>query len=325
MAYHYIARAKVAPWAEASTWTAFWRKRFFRIAPLYYVLLLVALMMGPYLGHARDQIAAAFPGTATDPARYLDASLRNALVHITFLYGVLPEYSFRTPLPDWSIGLEMQFYLIFPFVMLLWRRLGPAAAMILLVILCETLHLVFPGYWHAFPMPSLIALKLHVFLSGSLLAGALLTPTSQRHWMILGALLLPLVVAALGFSGAVYAMVETLMTAGFTAIVFGQSLTRVPLLGTASSIALRVLNTRLLRWLGDTSYSVYLVHLLILLPVNGFLAGTSWYVEAAGPMRFLLSLAIAAPPVYLVSTVLFYTVEKPGIRLGRLFDGHRTV
>ncbi len=39
-------------------------------------------------------------------------------------------WNFRTPLPDWSIGLEMQFYAIFPVLMLVVRRFGALAGIL---------------------------------------------------------------------------------------------------------------------------------------------------------------------------------------------------
>src|SRR6516225_9730682 len=49
MVFHYQLRAEAEPWSKPGTWLKFWARRFFRIAPLYYVMLAMALAAGPAL------------------------------------------------------------------------------------------------------------------------------------------------------------------------------------------------------------------------------------------------------------------------------------
>jgi peptidoglycan/LPS O-acetylase OafA/YrhL len=49
MVFHYLQRREREPWTAPSTWTAFWGRRFFRIAPLYYVALLAAVALVSWL------------------------------------------------------------------------------------------------------------------------------------------------------------------------------------------------------------------------------------------------------------------------------------
>ena len=65
-----------------------------------------------YFGEARDIIGHFYSETQTNSSRYSDHSFLNVFTHATFMFGFLPDYSFNTVLPDWSIGLEMQFYLL---------------------------------------------------------------------------------------------------------------------------------------------------------------------------------------------------------------------
>ena len=166
MAHHYIGRAGVEPWHRPRTWAGFWVRRLFRIAPAYYLLLAAALAAGVWLGHDREVIGAHYPWTLTRGDRYLDHTIANVLTHVTFVFGAVPRFGFSTPLPDWSIGLEMQFYLVMPFLMLaLGRRFWWPRAL-LLVIASTLLAAAVRGYSAQFDMPSFLPMKLGVFLIG---------------------------------------------------------------------------------------------------------------------------------------------------------------
>src|SRR3546814_20344592 len=47
MMFQYRLRAGREDWNAPGTWTAFWTRRFFRLAPLFYVTLAAALLAGP--------------------------------------------------------------------------------------------------------------------------------------------------------------------------------------------------------------------------------------------------------------------------------------
>src|SRR3546814_3009804 len=47
MMFQYRLRAGREDWTAPGTWAAFWTRRFFRLAPLFYVTLAAALIAGP--------------------------------------------------------------------------------------------------------------------------------------------------------------------------------------------------------------------------------------------------------------------------------------
>ncbi|BEN31331.1 hypothetical protein SMKC034_25470 [Serratia marcescens] len=100
MAKNYVERKEQEPWNDSSTFKKFWARRFFRIAPLYYVLLVLAIAFGSYFGEARDIIGHFYSETQTNSSRYSDHSFMNVFTHVTFMFGFLPNYSFNTVLPD---------------------------------------------------------------------------------------------------------------------------------------------------------------------------------------------------------------------------------
>jgi peptidoglycan/LPS O-acetylase OafA/YrhL len=321
MVHHYILRQDREPWDKMTTATSFWQRRFFRIAPLYYVLLIVALIFGPSLGHYRDLVAEVWPRTATAPARYLDQSLSNIVTHLTFSFGALPKYAFRTALPDWSIGLEMQFYLVFPLLMLLIRKFGSSLAAVALSVISLLSVLVFPGYFDQFEMPAFLPLRLHVFLVGMLIATGLAQGRLTRN------LAISLLILAL--SGAVVSLKLVIAQIGVTVFLFyimdKNSLPFAGILQRPLAWIRAVLSNRQSVFLGNTSYAVYLLHLMILLPIAGSLAEIETYRLLPAVLRFGLIAAILFPTVYILAWGLYNFIERPGIKFGRhLSKGRRS-
>ena len=70
------------------------------------------------------------------------------------------------------------------------------------------------------------------------------------------------------------------------------------------------------KFLGDTSYGVYLMHMLIITPLTAVLVSQQWFLAMSAPMRFALALTVTAPVVYGFACLGFWFVEQPGIRVG---------
>lgn len=314
MAFHYQERQQREPWHAPSTWATFWTRRFFRIAPLYYLLLLAALILGPELGAARDVIASAGHGTSTVGDRYTDQSWHNIITHFTFVFGFSPYYGFRTALPDWSIGLEMAFYAAFPFLMILVARLGFVVTAIGGTLACYLLSVVFSSYFNAFSEPSMLAFKLPIFLSGMLIAASLRTTGRQRMMLLcIGAVtcLAPIHGVA---SYGIAPVIRLLSLASLAVLADCHRMPRIAGLHRIAPMMSVMLGGRVATFLGDTSYGVYLLHLLVMLPV---LQGIILLHPFSAPVLFLMTVAIVVPVAYGGAWVLHVWIERPGVQLGR--------
>lgn len=314
MVFHYQERREREPWHALSTWMTFWTRRFFRIAPLYYVLLAVAIILGPELGAARHAIATAIPGTGTVDTRYTDQSWYNLLIHLSFVFGFSRGYGFRTALPDWSIGLEMAFYAAFPFLMILVARIGFVTTALGATLLCYLLSLMFPGYFTAFAEPSMLALKLPVFLGGMLVAASL--KAEGRHRLILLGIGAMISLAPIrGAESDGLAPLIRLLSLGALAVL--ADCHRMPQMAGLHRIVPKIsllFGSRPATFLGDTSYGVYLLHLLVMLPV---MQVALLFRPASRPILFLLTVTIVLPVVYLAAWGLHLWIERPGIQWGR--------
>lgn len=316
MAKNYVERKEKEPWTDSATFKKFWLRRFFRIAPLYYILLILAIGFGSYFGEARNVIGHFYSETQTNSSRYSDSSFLNVFTHVTFMFGFLPSFSFNTVLPDWSIGLEMQFYFLFPFIMLAVMKLGFARACFAVILLCAAAKYLLPNYFAAFPMPSMILIKLHLFIAGMFIAEAI---RSRSMWHALFA-----VISAIG---SIYIYMPNDVRVSHLLAQIGMIFMMTLILwprneGSAWGNILRLprwmLTNKFSVYMGDVSYSVYLLHLLIVIPIVALLLSNTQFADLPAAIRFIAASAIILPITYGIAALLFKFIEKPGIQLGKL-------
>lgn len=283
------------PLSEARNRVRFWTRRFFRIAPAYYLALaLIALGSGFFLP-GKAYLQALNPSILWrehDPTA-IHYTADNLLAHVTFVFGLLPQYASSTSLPDWSLGLEMQFYLAFPFLFLLRPRHLLAVALAVVVV----------GGWYVdfvrFPEPTLLLFKLQYFAAGMLLYRALMGDTRQKILLLAAALVLT------GIEQGRQWQIAPALLLGMAALGTLEMQGQLP----------KVCASRLVTYASDVSYSVYLFHGLLLGAFGAVLAAFGWKPDAL--LRTFGLLAVVVPCTYLLAGVTYRFVELPGIRLGR--------
>lgn len=308
MMFQYRLRAGSEDWNAPGTWAAFWTRRFFRLAPLFYVTLAAALIAGPMIYADRVAIDTFLGQTLQPPERYTDGSLTNIVLHLSFLFGFSPDYAFRTPLPDWSLGLEMQFYLLFPFLVLLGLRIGWLPSALAAAAGGVVIALFAGAAGLDYPMPSFLPLKIQLFLAGMLIAAGPGENRSQLGTRLAAVMLLAAIPIG-GEQDLLHFVVRELLVLGFFALVHGRSLGLI-------AWASRLLGSRPFCWLGELSYGTYLIHLLILQPVAAAVIG-QFGNGISALSRFALTGAIVVPATYALAFITYKLVELPGQRLGK--------
>lgn len=250
--------------------------------------------------------------------RYTDKSWENVISHFLFIFGLIPQFSIHSGLPDWSIGLEMQFYAAFPFIMLLFRRFGAQKTSAVLIVLCAGIAYFFNDFCSAFILPSFLPLKLYMFVCGMLLA---YTPNKAA----LKSSLVLCLIAATGYIFKEHTLTSFLRFAMIGCVFYllgNKSLPEFKRFNPFFERMRNILGGRTGYILGELSYSVYLLHSFVLLIVLGTGARSQFFVELPGIIRFLIGLAIIIPVTYLISFAFYYAVEKPGIAAGKMFVNH---
>lgn len=282
---------------------AFYTRRFFRIAPMFYLTLPVFLYFrgwGPSM-YAPDGIG-----------------LRHILMSITFTHGLMPDTITSVVPGSWSIADEMMFYAIFPILMAIRVRIRFNTAALLTVlatILCIVLQHslagavgriadpAWRGAWATFYFLWLVN-QLPCFLFGILVA-RWIEEKNKVRWpaaLVLGSIGLAVWVTLFPDSVPLLGKLIVPAQAGVLFAAFALGL---------SKWQPRLLVNPIIGWIGKVSYSGYLLHLLIIT------SGLSFPRE-----NFAVAFISLAAITICFSTITYLCVEKPFNRLGRRLAGY---
>lgn len=245
-------------------------------------------------------------GGVYDPAR-IKYTVMNVLLHLSFLFGLHPEYSFSTFLPDWSLSLEMQFYAIFPLLFLAFRRIGIAKASLLIGVPVFLIGAWIYSKVHYFE-PSLIVLRLNYFLAGMVLFSAMEVGVTKMRQAILMACAMALVYIGSRVEADRFVLPCILLL--MFAIGFAERTGRAP------SWLISLINNKMVRFTSDTSYGVYLFHGFFIAASGLIITRAPFLLTLTPQQRVGVMLIFVLAGAYLTAYVVYKVIEQPGIRLG---------
>jgi peptidoglycan/LPS O-acetylase OafA/YrhL len=262
---------------------SFYWRRFFRIVPVYVVVLLlyIAICQFPSQAEKWIELKDGLPWFLSFMNEYVkEPGNGNVFTH------------------TWSLGVEEKFYLLWPVLFFIVGKTARSrrfiAAGLIIAVTLPTLL----GHGH-------LAQAYFGLLMGCVLGIILSGPYAGRAFSLLRKLP-PSVALAIFVCGFWAHNLSKDLTPGFSAaatIFVGSLLARKSWLSRAHSWAPLV-------WLGKRSYSMYLVHVLSLNAIEALIPiNSDWLAAAALALSFALAAAVAE--------VLYRTVEQPARRLGR--------
>ena len=269
----------------------FYIRRFFRIAPLFYSVLVIWT-----IGYAYFR-----PEFALSPVHLVTVAL--------FVNGVFPEYFNSIVGVEWSIAIEMTFYLIAP---LLFRYITTGQRALVFLILSlfiaeyatkwlaanSDLYASYPPYimfWFPAQLPVFAGGILAFFVSQSKISrqSAVLLLMASCAWTYM-----------VYRGGDVrYLPHNDLMVLGFAGVLIS-----------LASFPARPFVNRVTVSLGRISFSVYLIHLFVMHRWNELVVvplGLSPWVGAG--VLFFGTIIVALP----VCMMTYRFIELPGIAIGR--------
>ncbi len=277
----------------------FFLRRFFRIAPLYYVGIVLFWMIKSLAPQLVNGYVGDFSGTAL-------------AANLVLLHGLHPQ-AFEGLVPGgWSIGTEWVFYLLFPalFPACCWLRdtggwkalLLPLAALIgAAALLLTYVGMKNPIYW--FWYDSIIN-QLPVFLVGIILFMAVQDGAFRPNpWRDVPAFL---------FTGSL--AIWVLYAHLFAALPLASAISFVFLFN-----ILRVTSTSygLVERIGRASYSMYVFHTVFAVCATRAILGSVTVPESLKTAAFAAACVGSILATYLVGRASEKLIEHPFIALGR--------
>jgi peptidoglycan/LPS O-acetylase OafA/YrhL len=295
MAHHYLPTAALGIFSGHALkyWAAFLLRRFVRVYPPY--------LFAPIVGYLL--LMPRMPPDFGRTTQFADLSVFEALTNIATFKGELGIY--------WTIEVELFFYLLFPFTIILCLLVGRNAR----TLLALSLALMFLNHFRhglaglswSVPLPGMWTGYLSIFLAGAfaaVVAKRISNMASGRPlpWNTLALIsfaALALVVALVSRFSLPQASIWQLewLFACLFLVIF------VSLVG-SDGIVVRILSSRLCVALGRVSYSLYLIHIIAYYFAIKYLPG------GHRGMLAVLALVLLTPAYYLL-------FERPFVRLSK--------
>ncbi len=278
---------------EASPKRNFYIRRFFRIVPLWWAILLVQFF-GGFFSH--------------------QVLLANMFFYFGFIFykpGYLPI------IPSWSLFIEEVFYAIFPHIYRFLNRLN-ALRLLFLTYLISAL-------WKQFAMPAGVPTAngfiersapfyFQFFFLGIILYQTFCDPQVWGR------------VNRLAGDGRWITWLDAVTGALFVATAFGAPIPHevtVVLVLTAvllpQTLIHRALNRRWLRWVGVRCYCIYILHVVVLMRATlvDYLI-LHWHLTSSWPevKTLLVYVPVIGGTTIAIAAFSFIFLEKPFLRLG---------
>jgi peptidoglycan/LPS O-acetylase OafA/YrhL len=275
----------------------FYIKRFFRIAPLFYAVVALTILRNFLV---RDIVPSA----------------GDVLANLTFTFNLVPGLQDSQVFAGWTIGVEMVFYLIFPVLFALLRGIPAKLAAYGVAALAFSALL-----WALHAAPGAIDRDRY----------ALLTVVHYVPVFLLGMIAFDLLNAlharSAGWrSGAVFLAAGVLSFVGHLsgrlpdpafAPLFWQGISYALILLGLGLCPIVLLVNRVTRFLGQISYSVYLLHGPVILIINRPVFPRIYALDIPTAAKFALCLAATLVVTLSVAWLSYRFIERPGIALGR--------
>lgn len=276
---------------------AFYLRRVFRIYPAYLLALLF--------------FATVFPETRLPFTKLTHWAILGA--HIFHFHNLFETSIVAINVTYWTISIEVQLYLLFPLFLLYARRYSYSWLLVVLLVVEVSLHTVsvfvydipghFPPAWiRGSPFFFCFSWAIGAAMADAYLSGKPL-PFTKIHpvfWLVPGVLTSPLPWHEFSFTFFALAM----------ASVTARCLTAGPADEQRSYLG------RFIRRTGLYSYSIYLLHMPLLIFLTHLYEN---YFPGIEKHPFLIFGAALSSwlVIFPLSALMYYWVEKPGIALGK--------
>ncbi len=277
----------------------FFIRRFFRIAPIYYVAIIY------FVFHQGIDVPY---WLGTQP--YI--SIYNIITNVFFVHGISPYWINSLVPGGWSITVEVMFYVLFPFLFLKIKTIKNAlmflnVSLIIKLIIQEALYYfqMIPSdhIWREFMYYNL-ASQLPVFAIGIIMY-FLIENSKELNLVFYKTKLISVVLLLLQVGSSVDFLFINHILFGLIFLVFGIIL---------SKGYLSFVSNRVLRYIGKISFSMYIIHFIVISWLKYFdlIDFTENYL-----LNYSIRLLLIVVITMLISTVTYKLIEVPFQKTGK--------
>jgi peptidoglycan/LPS O-acetylase OafA/YrhL len=285
----------------------FYTRRFFRIAPSFYLAIALYVIFRGFYIENLTRCADVFGSVAAIPGLGAEVGWRSVLWNVLFAHGFWPGEATKIFGPAWSLSLEMQFYLVAPIWAWFLRRRPYLAIGVFFAVnaIANVLWSVYydEGLLAKYPFPSFLPNRLFLFCWGGACCLFVIERTRRnRHLFALAS-----VGAAILLPWKSLLVCSVLVAAILFAVFAPKSFNRW---------GGRIAESRVVTCLAELSYGVYLYHVFCM-------AIASWLLIRLGILARQQPLALPAyftavvAVTLLVSTAIYFCLEKPARAWGK--------
>lgn len=309
MTYHYILREEREPFLEASTGVKFILRRFFRLYPIYFLAIIAAFFLVENMYLLRKEILEFFTGSSVtvfgNESKLETPTLVGMFSHLLFIHGLIPHEDSTILSVAWSLSLEMQFYVIFPIIFSVLFRKQASLRFSVITVISVVVSVLSLNYLKSyFDMPAALFFRMPVFILGMMVAAAALKKLRWRFVALNGCIIL-----------AMEDRLTVILSIGLIFLMFYENLKLVLPRSIYSIISLigGLLSNKVSKFGADISYSLYLMHMLIMPFIIKFFIDLNYSKLLTAGLSFVSLLVITIT----LSYVLYLYIEKPFIAMGK--------
>ncbi len=291
----------------------FYLRRFFRIAPLFYVLLIFVVLDGII--------------TQKGIPSWLDL-----LANFTFIFNLFAQYSTSLFQGGWTVGVEMLFYLVLPLIFIkvndIWRSILLFIGMYLLSkeirpLLCSIIgenimtstNYYYYNFFHwayIFPVGIICYLIYKSYLPKIRSKYRALSAFSM---LLMSLIILFVFIGNIPLSMTLSDLYEPL--GGLTSWLTMSPIAFVLLILSLSLTPNRLIVNRFTGFFGTISYSLYLIHPFVIDPLKPaylYIYDHTFYsTDISLLLCTIMTLLIVTP----IALLTYHLIETPGIRMGK--------
>jgi len=263
---------------EYKIYSKYFLRRFFRIAPLYYLILMYCYLFLRYVGIENSIVS--------------DISFGNILAHLLFIDQIFPKYINSILGVEWTISVEFAFYALLPFIAFwTYKKLGYlffVSLILSILVMAFRKYYYVDGWWLHYT----ILEWFYVFVGGIVLYKIDLSQKIIKN----SKYLIFIILANIVIMSLVHLPFQHYYMF-FTLIIFFIYI---------KYCYQENLYNKIISFIGKISFSIYLIHYVVLRYFKEYFE-QSW-------INLFYSLLL----IFIISVFTYFTIERNGIKLGKM-------